>query len=105
MTSQLQLIDKTPSIPTEKHSIIMIERFKEKYHMYCITGVIPTYFIWACSARGPEPLPFHILKFGKWGPFHITFPEKVPLSHTSSLKKRPLFLSLNPKKIPGASPY
>jgi len=45
-------------------------------------GGTQTDFIWGCSARGPDPLlfqilnfgksgPFHILKFGKSGPFHI----------------------------------
>jgi len=44
-------------------------------------GVLQTNFIWGCSARSLDPLPFHILnfiirtlshiKFGKSGPFHI----------------------------------
>jgi len=49
-------------------------------------GGTPNDFKW----QGLDPLRFNILNFGKSGPFHIPFPEKVPLSHTSSLKKGPL---------------
>jgi len=73
-----------------------------------------TKFLLGCSARGLDPLPFHILNFGQSGPFHILnfrksgpfhilnfeirhpftylFLKKVPLLHTSRLKKGPVSL-------------
>jgi len=81
--------------------------------------VTPSDFIRGYSARDPDPLPFHIVNFGKSapfhivnfgksgpfhivnfgksGPFHIFFPEKVPLSHTFPWKGTP-FTYLQPGK-------
>jgi len=51
----------------------------------------PTDFTRGCSAQGPDPFNT---------PFHIPFPEKVPFSHTSNLKKGPFPIPVADKGIP-----
>jgi len=55
-------------------------------------GGTPTNFIWRCSAERPDPLPFHILNFGKSGHFYIlNFEDWHPFTYLS-LRTYPFYI-------------